>query len=56
MKVRITLTVDVDQDAWYETYGDDRDEIRENVKSYVLNHIQCSAAAEEEAITAVTAR
>lgn len=56
MKVTITLSVEVDRDAWELTYGahDAVATLRTDVKEYVLNHVQGSAAAEEGAITRVT--
>lgn len=58
MKVRITLTLDIDPDAWNTIYGagEERAAVREDVKSYVLNAIQQSAAAEEGGITKVEMR
>lgn len=45
MKVRVTLVVDVDQEAWCEEYGTERSNVREDVKSYVLTNIQGSTPA-----------
>lgn len=54
MKIRVELTVEIDPDAWEMTYGTPRDELRQDVKTYVLGYIQGSAAAEEDCITRVT--
>lgn len=65
-QVRVTLTIDVDQDIWYETYGtrgtgpDTKDSIRErfietDVCQYVQTYIQESAASDEDAILNVSA-
>lgn len=53
MRVRVTLTVDVDPDAWEMTYGTPRFELREDVREYVREHVQGSAAADEGAILGV---
>jgi len=37
MKIKIEFTVDVDPEAWELNYGTSRNEIRDNVKDYVLN-------------------
>ena len=52
MKVRITLTIDVDREAWSDIYGngDAATEVREDVRSYVLEQIHQSAAADEGGI------
>ena len=52
MKVRITLTIDVDRESWSDMYGttDAATEVREDVRSYVLNQIQQSAAADDGGI------
>lgn len=55
-KVSISLTIEVDQDAWSETYGDERPEIRDAVKAYVLNLVQECSASDEGAFTAATSR
>lgn len=49
MKVRVTLVIDVDLDAHAQTYGayPTDSENRQDVKEYVLNHIQSSAAVDE---------
>lgn len=52
MKVRITLTIDVDRESWSVIYGttDAATDVREGVRSYVLNQIQQSDAADEGGI------
>lgn len=58
MKVTVTLTIDVDPEAWDLTYGSGPTpaEVRTDVKSYALNQLQGSAAAEEGAIVGVVQR
>ncbi len=54
MKVRVTLTIDVDRDAWNSIYGngngDGAAEVRDDVRAYVLEQVQGSAAADEGGI------
>lgn len=52
MKVRVTLTIDVDRESWSTIYGttEGANEVRDDVRSYVLNQIQQSAAADEGGI------
>lgn len=47
MKIRVSLTVEIDPDKWSKNNGTERSEIREDVQSYVLNQIQCAASIEE---------
>ena len=44
MKIRITVTIDVDPAAWCEEYGDEPSEVRERVKEYVISGVANSAA------------
>ena len=46
MKVRVTLTLDINGDEWAETYGTDMAQtaIARDVRNYVLYSIQGSAA------------
>ena len=37
MKIKIEFTVHVDQDAWMENYGVLPFQVRDDVKSYVIN-------------------
>jgi hypothetical protein len=55
MKVRVSLTIDVDREAWLNIYGrgETAAEIREDVRSYVLEYVQGSAASDEGAIVGV---
>ena len=56
MKVRITLTVEVNPDTWEQTYGVDktnRKALREDVVAYCLGSISESAAANEGAMEIV---
>lgn len=57
-KIRVTLTVEVDRDAWEEAYGsgDGQPKLHEDVRAYVLQAIQESGAAEEQAIVSVVLR
>ena len=54
MKVRVVLTVEVDAEAWEAIYDTAREDLREDVKTYVLSQVQGSAAADEGAIKRVT--
>lgn len=56
MKVRVTLTIDVDEAAWTLAYGTEPEDIREDVKSYVLGSVEHSAAANEGGILNVIVR
>jgi len=56
MKIRVTLTVDVDPDVWYEIYGDEPGDLRQSARSYIENYIAQSAASEAEAIRSVTVK
>ncbi|MFE9381767.1 hypothetical protein ACFYMO_00800 [Streptomyces sp. NPDC007025] len=55
MKVRITLTLDIDPEAWSLAYGTTTEAaaVREDVRSYVLNSVQGAPAVEEGGITDV---
>lgn len=55
-KVSVTLTIEVDQEAWTEAYGDERPAIRDAVKAYVLNLVQECSASNEGAFTAAASR
>jgi hypothetical protein len=37
MQVRVSFVVDIDPEAWMESYGVDRENIRDDVKTYVEN-------------------
>ena len=57
MRVRVTVTVDVDPVAWERDYGvdqHDRAALRADVKSYCYGSIAESAAALADAITVVS--
>lgn len=58
IKVRACLEIEVDRDAWDEVYGSvgRPNELREEVRGYVLQAIQESGAAEERAIVSVVPR
>jgi hypothetical protein len=53
MKIRLSYTVDIDPELWERAYGVGKDEIREDVRSYMRNLIQQCAAAEETDLTIV---
>ncbi len=53
-KVRVSLTLDIDRDAWYDIYGvEGVAALREDVRTYVLSLVQNSAASDEGGITDV---
>lgn len=37
MKVKVTVTVDIDVAAWTEAYGIDRTEVPQDVRAYIAN-------------------
>lgn len=48
MKINVTFQVEVDPEKWMASNGlSARSEIREDVFSYLLNHVQCAAMIEE---------
>lgn len=50
MKINVTLSIDVDPKEWLAVGyggGESASEIREDVKQYVLNHVQGAAGIEE---------
>lgn len=59
MKIRIPLVIDVDPQAWADSNGQIVDvegsftlaAVREDVKSYVLNHVQGAALVDETQAT-----
>lgn len=56
MKVRVTLSLDIDPESWSLAYGTnprDLAALREDVRSYVLNDIQNAPPVEEGGITDV---
>lgn len=56
MKVRITLTLDIDPEVWGLEYGAAPEDMRDDVRSYVLDAIQQSAAGDSGAIREVALR
>jgi hypothetical protein len=48
IKVRIEVTAEVDVEAWAETYGIAKADVREDVKTYALNQLQGAAATDED--------
>lgn len=53
MKVRVVLTVEVDPANWESVYGTPSSELRDDVRSYVVEQVRGSAAADEDCITEV---
>jgi len=47
MKIKITLSMDVDPEQWSLIYGIDRDCVREDVRDYVLNQVSQSTGVLE---------
>jgi hypothetical protein len=56
MKVRVTLTVEVDPAAWQLAYGTETEDLREDVRNYIAGSVEESAAAQEGGITKVDVR
>lgn len=57
MKIRVTLSLEVDPEMWQLIYGNGYPgaaEVRGDVRDYVLNAVQQCPAAQEDAITSVT--
>ena len=54
MKVRVTLSLEVDPAAWRDLYG--ADDIRADVQRYVANQVAQSAAADAGAIVSTSLR
>lgn len=54
MRIRVELVIEVDPESWDRTYGNGarRSDVREDVREYVLDAIQQSAAAQETGMTA----
>lgn len=46
MKVNLVITVEVDEDAWMETYGPNQP-VRQDVKEHMVDQIQQSPPADE---------
>lgn len=54
IKIRVTLSLEVDPDTWTLEYGTDgRSAIRDDAKSYVLEQVAGCTAAESGAIAKV---
>jgi hypothetical protein len=47
MKIRVTLTVEIDAKAWADNYGVDPEDVRNDVRQYILTNVQGSAGIEE---------
>ena len=47
MKVRITLTLDVDEKAWALEYGVSVNEVRKDVQTYVTEAVRADLIARE---------
>ncbi len=55
MKMRVNLLIELDEKAWVEYNGCDPADVRRDVKSHVLNHVQGSAILEESDATVTLA-
>jgi hypothetical protein len=55
MKIRMTVTVEVDAEDWSQEYGIHPGEVRDDVRSYFANQVFQSAAVEDAGLT-VTVR
>ena len=55
MKIRVSFTIDVDEEAWSLEYGVDKSEVRQDVKSHVLNALQSDHEASDGLWREVTA-
>ena len=53
MKVRVAVSIDVDREAWADSYGLAPEEVRADVRGYVLQQIRESPAATEQCIRTV---
>jgi len=56
MKIRVSLTVEIDPETWSHTYGDEpetRAEWADEIRRHILNDIAGSSAAEAGAIVEV---
>lgn len=51
MKVRLVVTVEVDPGDWMDVYGCERDEVREDVRSYFTDQIGQASAVEDAGLT-----
>jgi hypothetical protein len=54
MRVRVVLTMDVEENEWASEYGLDTSEVRDDVRQYILNGVQCSYPAEQNIISDVS--
>lgn len=51
MKVRMTVTVEVDRDAWSDEYNCHPDEVREDVRRYFETQVFAAEAVEAAGLT-----
>jgi hypothetical protein len=51
IKVRLTVTVEVDVDEWMAEFGCERDEIRADVRDYFANQVGQAPAIEDAGLT-----
>lgn len=51
VKVRLTVTVEVDPSEWSDVYGCERGEVREDVRSYFTDGISQFPAIEDASLT-----
>jgi hypothetical protein len=54
VKVRVTLVVDVDSEAWSREYGIELANVREDVRNYILTGIQESPQVEARLFASVS--
>jgi len=51
MKVRMTVTIDVDPETWSEEYGCEPFEVRKDVRDYFTNQVFQAQAVEDAGLT-----
>jgi hypothetical protein len=51
IKVRMTVTVELDPAEWANEFGCDTDEVRQDVRDYFANQIGQAPAIEEASLT-----
>jgi hypothetical protein len=56
MKINVTLSIEVDPEAWADTYGITKAEVRGDVRQYIETQIQGCSAVEEFLFTSVSTK
>lgn len=56
MKIRMVVTVEVDEIAWADEYGTEQDTVREDVKSYTATLLNDCRAGSDDLWRNVTVR